>query len=372
MFVYERRLILKTCGTTTLLRALPRILEIARDYCGFTEIDALFYSRKSFLYPDRQPWPHTRWDNEVNYLDDIFPSERFETGAYVIGKMNGDHWCLYVCTPVESPFARSGYRGAIRAAQGQAEIQGLEQKNDDSDVTFEMLMQNMSPSVAQQFWKTDSSLSEKESRAKKCQASEPSVYQLTRISEIYPKASVDDYVFDPCGYSLNGLLGEDYFTIHVTPEEQCSYASFETSVSVGKMHSNHARRHCCNRLLDDYMDECDEEETQVDERKEEQYNCFIHLMRKVASVFQPKKFSTTLFVRSSLLNKSSNPESDIFQCFRKADVFTVPLVESKGSTHAERVYVQKDCITHRLGRWDLVFCHYEEVEIVSDVPDAFR
>jgi S-adenosylmethionine decarboxylase len=58
---------LKTCGTTTLLHALPRILEMAAAI-GLVEIASLFYSRKAFLFPDEQEFPHGRWDDEVSYL----------------------------------------------------------------------------------------------------------------------------------------------------------------------------------------------------------------------------------------------------------------------------------------------------------------
>ena len=40
MFVFPHKLILKTCGTTTLLSGLPRILEIAALYAGFPKTTA--------------------------------------------------------------------------------------------------------------------------------------------------------------------------------------------------------------------------------------------------------------------------------------------------------------------------------------------
>jgi Adenosylmethionine decarboxylase. len=65
MFVWPHKLILKTCGTTTLLSGLPRILEIAALFAGFPRATAppsrgitvaaapyrVFYSRKNFCSP---------------------------------------------------------------------------------------------------------------------------------------------------------------------------------------------------------------------------------------------------------------------------------------------------------------------------------
>ncbi|XP_012877817.1 PREDICTED: S-adenosylmethionine decarboxylase proenzyme [Dipodomys ordii] len=40
MFVSKRRFILKTCGTTLLLKALVPLLKLARDYSGFDSIQS--------------------------------------------------------------------------------------------------------------------------------------------------------------------------------------------------------------------------------------------------------------------------------------------------------------------------------------------
>merc|ERR1719230_842475 len=50
------------------------------------------------------------------------------------------------------------------------------------------------------------------------------------IAEISKEVIVDDYCFAPCGYSCNAHAGASYAIVHVTPEENCSYASFETNV----------------------------------------------------------------------------------------------------------------------------------------------
>jgi len=44
-----------------------------------------------------------------------------------------------------------------------------------------------------------------------------------------PSLKIDDYSFEPCGYSLNALDDEFFWYIHITPEAQYSYLSFETN-----------------------------------------------------------------------------------------------------------------------------------------------
>ena len=52
----------------------------------------------------------------------------------------------------------------------------------------------------------------------------------TGIRTLLPHADIDDYLFEPCGYSMNGLEDDGVAsTIHITPEEHCSYASLEVT-----------------------------------------------------------------------------------------------------------------------------------------------
>ncbi|KAH9288363.1 hypothetical protein KI387_032480, partial [Taxus chinensis] len=48
------------------------------------------------------------------------------------------------------------------------------------------------------------------------------------IRDILPGSKICDFEFDPYGYSMNAIEGDVVSTIHVTPEDGFSYASFES------------------------------------------------------------------------------------------------------------------------------------------------
>ena len=49
------------------------------------------------------------------------------------------------------------------------------------------------------------------------------------LVELLPGVVIDPWVFEPCGYSMNGMRENYYYTVHVTPERDFSYAPFETN-----------------------------------------------------------------------------------------------------------------------------------------------
>ena len=55
------------------------------------------------------------------------------------------------------------------------------------------------------------------------------IRERTRVDRIVPGFDLDDYLFDPPGYSLNACRDDEYWTVHVTPDEIGSYASIETN-----------------------------------------------------------------------------------------------------------------------------------------------
>lgn len=187
MFVYRDRIILKTCGQTTLLNCIEPLLYLAREIAGFDEILDVFYSRKNFMRPELQDKSHSSFDQEIEILD-----AEFELGsAYCMGKLNRDCWYLYTLHPE---------RGVTCA-----------------DQTLELIMVDLDDKMMSVF-------------TRQCSSSAREATQKSGIDRLLPHMQVDDFLFEPCGYSMNGFVrGGYYVTIHVTPEMDFSYVSFETN-----------------------------------------------------------------------------------------------------------------------------------------------
>ncbi|XP_072178420.1 S-adenosylmethionine decarboxylase proenzyme-like [Diadema setosum] len=222
LFISKRRLILKTCGTTTLLAAMETIIQLAKEHCSSKVVD-IFYSRKNFVRPDLQHSLYKNFEDEVKFLDSLFD----RGAAYVLGRMNGDCWYLYTLdnSTITQP-----------------------------DQTLEILMTELDSDVMAHFQNTTGRKSEE-------------VTKESGIASLLPDCKIDAHLFEPCGYSMNGLLKDDgYVTIHITPEKEYSYVSFET-----------------NYPVTDYKE----------------------LVQRVLSVFRPGKFVMTLFANKQAACGSS-------------------------------------------------------------------
>lgn len=88
LFVYAQKVIIKTCGTTTLLMCLPRLLEITAKMS--MRVEWLAYTRKDFKFPWAQQYPHRGPREEIDYLKQMFP----EGSAFLMGPVTSDHWCV--------------------------------------------------------------------------------------------------------------------------------------------------------------------------------------------------------------------------------------------------------------------------------------
>lgn len=276
LFVFPHKMILKTCGTTTTLAAMDELFDIARQHCGIDgnpaklfskEVFKVFYSRRSFMFPDRQKHVHTSWKQEVELLNQHFVSGKL----YVVGDFTlDDHWYLYMggagCSSISRPGSKSCF----------------------TDQTFEILMTKLDPSKAKQFvtsrkpgpdsmvesdtedhdlghddgmdtmHSTGMSSLFRPSSSRTFNAHQMPSPLLSDNMELSddeandngvstPKETADDnstghrspiefihdaFAFTPCGYSSNSIStnsGGYYYTLHITPESGWSYASFETN-----------------------------------------------------------------------------------------------------------------------------------------------
>lgn len=173
LFVYDHRLILITCGKTTLANAVSFFLEsYTKD-----DINGLIYERKNEHFPEYQ---------QSNFFDDFKVINRFLPGnAYRFGNEDSHHIYLF--------------------NQSQQNPQ-----RTSKDMTLEILMHGISPEARELF-----------AGGTKEQLIEKGLYT------IIPNCQFDDHFFEPTGYSLNAIADNHYYTIHVTPESPVSYASFE-------------------------------------------------------------------------------------------------------------------------------------------------
>ncbi|EGG18745.1 S-adenosylmethionine decarboxylase [Cavenderia fasciculata] len=195
LFVYPRRVMIKTCGTTTLLHLIEKMTQLAKDTCGL-EVEMLVFSRKNLNNPGKQIFPHCTFSDEVDYLNKIFNNAGH---AYVMGPLNKDHWNCYIIDNRRSSTIRR------------------------TEQTFEVMMHDLDPQVMKQFFKRDG-------------VSAWDTTVSSGISNLLPGSIIDDYQFDPCGYSMNGMLDKWYWTIHITPEDHCSYVSFDTNIALPSYH----------------------------------------------------------------------------------------------------------------------------------------
>ncbi len=422
LFVFPHKLVLKTCGTTTLLYGLPRILEIAALSADFPHVAAdlvrgipaaatpyrVFYSRKNFLYPDKQRGPHRSWRDEVRYLDKLF----LGGSAYMIGKMNGEHWYLYITgpdarlTPPSTPHAERAHINVTdtKVIQMSADSEGHVDDGQE-DETLEILMTDLDENNAKQFYVDDASaVAEGRLYDKACEARKTAIDSLSTISEAepvglkssarhfptkkslnddhdvfdnatfdscaffsegddltfteeltteghtlgtvvseccglsdlypvakYPDARIDAYLFTPCGFSANGVVPvpatskapgtTHYFTVHVTPEPQCSYASFETNVPT---------RQSGRQTAD--------------------------IVEHVVSIFRPGRFTVTLFEAKPTLDAGDAKPAD-----REA-------AKQRGRMESIKGYRRVDRIVHDLDGYDLVFRYYERFDWKGGAP----
>ncbi|MDE0119075.1 MAG: hypothetical protein OXM55_03605 [Bdellovibrionales bacterium] len=179
LFIWDHRLLMLTCGETSLINS---ILAISRNFKK-SDINLLFYQRKNEFFPYKQ---------KTSFMDDLKRIQKKIPGkAYCFGVPDEHHFYLF-------------------------HSEGGNYSINYTDRTIEILMYDLDDYIKNILFKASSA---KEIR------------KQLGLDYIFENAQVDDYIFKPVGYSLNGLTDQgEYYTIHITPQEPGFYVSFETNI----------------------------------------------------------------------------------------------------------------------------------------------
>lgn len=181
LFVWDDRFLMLTCGTTTLVESVILFIQTVDT----EKIDFLIYQRKNEY---RSQLQKSSVDDDLQRLRTFLPIK-----AYQLGDLDSHH---HYFLHTEKPYQPA---------------------NDDT--TSELLMYHIQGEIA------DYLRSENQDAQ--------TIRDKLGLDIVLPDFVLDDFVFTPFGYSLNALRGSDYATIHITPEQNSSYVSFETNLDLG-------------------------------------------------------------------------------------------------------------------------------------------
>ena len=185
LFVWDDRFLMLTCGTTTLVNSALLFIE----HIGLNQVDFLIYQRKNEYHSQLQK---SSIDEDLKRLRACLPMR-----AYQLGYLDSHHHYLaHFNNPYEPKIA---------------------------DHTSELLMYHIEGDVADYL----------RAENQTCEG----VRARLDLKRLLPGFELNDFVFSPCGYSVNALRGTDYATIHITPEQNSSYVSFESNLDLGGEYS---------------------------------------------------------------------------------------------------------------------------------------
>jgi len=186
LFVMKDRFVMITCGETILVNS---VLEFLKTYSS-QQIDLAIFQRKNEYQANLQ---------KTSFLDDIKNLSRLIDGqAFRMGDLDGHHnYIFHTLKPFTPP---------------------------TDDFTNELLMYHITGEAAK-ILRTPNNKIE-------------NIRNLLKLNQLFPEFQFDDYIFSPYGYSLNAINKDHYITIHITPQENNSYVSFETNIDLKMLSFN--------------------------------------------------------------------------------------------------------------------------------------
>ena len=178
LIVFDHKVIMITCGQTTLIRAAEKLFQsISKE-----DISYFVYERKNENFPQLQP---SDFSKDCKILDKYIEGE-----PTIIGSGDKNFVALYQTTKKLPQIS--------------------------SDRTIEIFMHEISNGSIETFSNTKPEDHE-------------NIRKSSALRQLIPGYITEDHFFEPAGYSLNAVKGEFYFTVHVTPQAEGSFVSFESN-----------------------------------------------------------------------------------------------------------------------------------------------
>lgn len=176
LFVWDHRILIITCGQSKLINSIEYILKTIDK----KNIEFLIYERKNEYLPLEQ---------KTSFKEDVSVLNKYDNGkAFLLGELDEHHMLMY--------HLDKDYTSASTDQTTQILISG-----------FSLDSRNFFTSCK----------------------NKTSIQDLLNLHSFFPDYLIDDYIFSPSGYSINAIKDHFYYAIHVTPQEQGSYVSFETN-----------------------------------------------------------------------------------------------------------------------------------------------
>lgn len=180
LFVWHDRLLIITCGNTRLVHSVEYFIQ----QVGMSKIKQITYQRKNEYFAHAQL---------SSFGDDIALLGQYVKGqSFRFGELDGHHNYIF--------------------------NQDTHFKLHQEDKSYELIAYQICQKASDKL--TTLGLAANEIRE---------FLQLDRLLAGY---ILDDFVFEPFGYSINAIKGMHYLTIHITPQASSSYVSIQANINL--------------------------------------------------------------------------------------------------------------------------------------------
>lgn len=187
--VWDSGFLLKTCGKTSPLKGLSRLIETYPSVIKQTVW--LAYTRAEFAHPDEQLWPHQSFDQEVSFIQQIFPQVQHRT-------LPAGNQKFHIVFHSSSEILKAPIR----------EFEEVLLFGIDEQCVDKITSCNEPPSTNDK-------------------GAENSGSTLLLLGKPLGEGVLDEFWFKPQGYSCNAAAQSQFFSCHISPEPETSYASLE-------------------------------------------------------------------------------------------------------------------------------------------------